>query len=123
MATHTITLQEQLFHKDIPFLKEILPYEFKAEVFKGRHNYLCLRRWNELVQRRGSQLDLTGDFDQLSRWVNETATGDYSEAPWPYPGSCGWRFAVKKRAVLRSCAPIFPSAFTGVCAIGCMMPT
>ncbi|MDI9485636.1 MAG: helicase C-terminal domain-containing protein [Bacillota bacterium] len=99
VATHTITLQEQLFHKDIPFLKEILPYEFKAEVFKGRHNYLCLRRWNELVQRRGSQLDLTGDFDQLSRWVNETATGDYSEAPLAIP----WELWLEIRCEKESC--------------------
>src|SRR5690554_7739183 len=36
VATHTITLQEQLFEKDIPFLQEILPWEFTVEVFKGR---------------------------------------------------------------------------------------
>ena len=43
VATHTITLQEQLFTKDLPFLAEALPLEFTAEVFKGRRNYLCLR--------------------------------------------------------------------------------
>lgn len=85
VATHTITLQEQLFQKDIPFLQKVLPYEFKAEVFKGRSNYLCLRRWNELLQGRSNQLGLVDNLEILHRWVNETTTGDVSEAPFTIP--------------------------------------
>lgn len=85
VATHTITLQEQLFQKDIPFLQKVLPYEFKAEVFKGRSNYLCLRRWNELLQGRSNQLGLVDNLEILRRWVNETTTGDVSEAPFTIP--------------------------------------
>jgi ATP-dependent DNA helicase DinG len=37
VSTHTINLQEQLLHKDIPILKKILPVEFEAALMKGRH--------------------------------------------------------------------------------------
>ena len=35
ISTHTINLQEQLLHKDIPILKKILPIEFEAALMKG----------------------------------------------------------------------------------------
>src|SRR5436853_2070320 len=44
VATHTISLQEQLVGKDIPFLQSVLPTEFRALLVKGRSNYLSLRR-------------------------------------------------------------------------------
>src|SRR5437667_8044476 len=36
VSTHTINLQEQLLHKDIPILKKVLPVEFEAALMKGR---------------------------------------------------------------------------------------
>src|SRR5437763_188163 len=44
VSTHTINLQEQLLHEDIPILKKMLPVEFDAALMKGRQNYLCPRR-------------------------------------------------------------------------------
>lgn len=82
VATHTIALQEQLFYKDIPFLQEILPQDFTAEVFKGRTNYLCLRRWHELKGPGKRQfLPLNGELQTLEEWVKTTETGDQSEIP------------------------------------------
>src|SRR6201998_1307439 len=40
VSTHTINLQEQLLHKDIPILKKVLPVEFEAALMKGRQNYV-----------------------------------------------------------------------------------
>ena len=39
VTTNTLNLQEQLFHKDIPNLAEILPLQFTSKIFKGRQNY------------------------------------------------------------------------------------
>lgn len=50
ISTETINLQEQLIHKDIPFLQKVTGVPFKAVLAKGRANYLCLRRY-DLVQR------------------------------------------------------------------------
>src|SRR3989304_210239 len=44
ISTGTKTLQEQLFFKDIPFLKEHLNAEIRACYMKGRTNFLCRQR-------------------------------------------------------------------------------
>src|SRR5207248_11655362 len=49
-STHTINLQEQLIHKDIPILKKVLPVEFEAVLTKGRQNYVCPRRLERALQ-------------------------------------------------------------------------
>ncbi len=36
VSTHTISLQEQLLGKDIPFLRSVMPVEFTAVLVKGR---------------------------------------------------------------------------------------
>lgn len=48
ISTNTINLQEQIIQKDIPFLKSVLPMDFKAVLVKGRSNYLCLRKLDNL---------------------------------------------------------------------------
>ena len=52
ISTHTINLQEQLLHKDIPLLAEALGQPLRAAMLKGRSNYLCPRRL-ESTRRRG----------------------------------------------------------------------
>ena len=53
VSTQTISLQEQLLQKDIPFLQSVLP-PFRAVLVKGRSNYLSLRRlhvaWQHAAQ-------------------------------------------------------------------------
>ena len=44
VSTHTISLQEQLLQKDLPFLRAVMPHEFSAVLVKGRSNYVSLRR-------------------------------------------------------------------------------
>jgi ATP-dependent DNA helicase DinG len=52
ISTDTISLQEQLVRKDLPFVSKILPDEFKFCLVKGRSNYLCLRRLNRPSHQR-----------------------------------------------------------------------
>src|SRR5487761_1587699 len=56
ISTHTISLQEQLIHKDIPFLQRIMPQQFNATLVKGRSYYLSLRRLRGAQQRMASLL-------------------------------------------------------------------
>src|SRR5262249_55002669 len=51
VSTHTISLQEQLLRKDIPFLQSVMPKPFRAALVKGRGNYLSLRRGRVARQR------------------------------------------------------------------------
>jgi len=57
IATYTITLQEQLIHKDIPFVREALGRDFKAVMVKGRSNYLCLKRLQRARRTSGDLFD------------------------------------------------------------------
>jgi predicted DnaQ family exonuclease/DinG family helicase len=85
VATNTITLQEQLYLKDIPFLRSWLPFDFRAALLKGRSNYVSLRRWNRYLtapSRRGDG----GWFPEEVRfklrmlvWLAQTLHGDRSE--------------------------------------------
>src|SRR5438093_9446911 len=65
ISTHTISLQEQLIHKDIPFLQSVLPRPFNAVLVKGRSNYLSLRRLRVAQQRAVSLLADESSAEQL----------------------------------------------------------
>src|SRR5438552_11061967 len=56
VSTHTISLQEQLVFKDVPFLQSVLPQPFTAALVKGRSNYISLRRLRGAQQRAGALL-------------------------------------------------------------------
>jgi ATP-dependent DNA helicase DinG len=82
VSTHTISLQEQLFHKDIPFLQGVLPEPFTSTLVKGRSNYLSLRRLRGAQQRAGMLIAETGGFEQLQqvgRWSRQTQDGSRSD--------------------------------------------
>jgi ATP-dependent DNA helicase DinG len=59
VATYTITLQEQLIQKDIPFVRKALGLNFKAVMVKGRSNYLCLLRLQRARRNSGDLFDST----------------------------------------------------------------
>ncbi len=84
ISTHTISLQEQLIRKDIPFLQSIMPGDYRPVLVKGRGNYLSLRRLRVAQARATSLLDTTGAVDQLvqiGRWSRNTTDGSKSDLP------------------------------------------
>ena len=46
VSTYTISLQEQLTQKDIPFIREASGIDFSVVLAKGRSNYFCQRRFD-----------------------------------------------------------------------------
>jgi len=80
ISTATKSLQEQLFQKDIPFLQRHFAPNLKAALMKGRSNFLC----REKVQQMAGQPVLKGIdevdwFSQIKDWEKLTETGDRSE--------------------------------------------
>lgn len=69
VSTRTIALQEQLEHKDLPFLHAVLPFEWSSVTAIGRNNYLCLRRMH-LAEREPEMLDDPEKHGQLRRIVD-----------------------------------------------------
>ena len=80
VATYTITLQEQLMHKDIPFVRNVLGRDFKAVMVKGRSNYLCLLRLQRALRTAGDFFDHTRSqqLDAISVRANNRQLGDGS---------------------------------------------
>ncbi len=81
VSTNTKNLQEQLFYKDLPQLKTMLPLPFKAALVKGRENYVCERRWEEflLEQAKGLTPYEAQALLNLFIWKYLTKSGDVSE--------------------------------------------
>lgn len=52
ISTQTISLQEQLLHKDLPLLIDVLGVEVKVSLAKGMNNYVCSRKWDEIDLER-----------------------------------------------------------------------
>src|SRR5882672_6606305 len=50
ISTGTKNLQEQIFFKDIPALRAALGIPFTATYMKGRANYLCLHKLDQLTE-------------------------------------------------------------------------
>jgi ATP-dependent DNA helicase DinG len=84
ISTHTISLQEQLVHKDLPLLNAVIPREFSSVLVKGRGNYLSLRRMQQASGRATALFGSEEELQQLQmirRWATETHDGSLSELP------------------------------------------
>jgi ATP-dependent DNA helicase DinG len=88
VSTGTKNLQEQIFFKDLPALRDALGIPFTATLMKGRSNYLCLHRFE--IYKDGVEGDTsamgrlieTGDrvlLPVISEWAAQTTTGDRAE--------------------------------------------
>ncbi|OKP86811.1 ATP-dependent DNA helicase DinG [Paenibacillus helianthi] len=81
VSTHTINLQDQLRERDIPLLTSVVPFPFKAAIFKGRGHYLCLRKFEHKINKK----DFTSPREealtaaQMIVWLTQTQSGDDEE--------------------------------------------
>jgi ATP-dependent DNA helicase DinG len=76
VSTGTKNLQEQIYFKDLPVLREALGVPFKAAYMKGRANYLCLHRLDQLRASPAVPQDFVSMVDE---WRHGTETGDRAE--------------------------------------------
>jgi ATP-dependent DNA helicase DinG len=84
ISTATITLQQQLYEKDIPLVAGAMGWsKIKAVIMKGRGNYLCLRRLDEALREPPLIIDEDdSEYDEIRRvneWAQNTKTGVRSE--------------------------------------------
>lgn len=95
ISTNTLSLQDQLFHKDLPDLRRALevatsmggegtqksglPPSFRATLVKGRGNYLCLRRWSLFRRKREFTAEEARVLVKILLWLPNTSSGDSSE--------------------------------------------
>jgi ATP-dependent DNA helicase DinG len=102
ISTGTKNLQEQLFHKDIPFLEQALfpNAEGKLNVcyMKGRNNYLCRKKLYDLTgQPVLNGLEEIEQYRAMAAWEKTTRTGDRAELSTLPEASALW-FKLDARA-------------------------
>ncbi len=80
ISTGTKNLQDQLYRRDLPLVRESLGVPVTAAVLKGRANYLCRHRL-ERTELEGRFLNKRGptEFTFVREWAGRTRTGDTAE--------------------------------------------
>ena len=80
VSTGTRNLQDQIFLKDLPFLREVAGLPARASRMKGRENYLC--RWRFADFDREGLLEVAEEaalIPAIRLFSATTKTGDRSE--------------------------------------------
>jgi ATP-dependent DNA helicase DinG len=80
VSTGTKALQDQLYARDLPRVREALGIGLKTALLKGRANYLC---WHRLERARGegrfATRELGAQLQQIAAWAQGTRSGDIAE--------------------------------------------
>jgi ATP-dependent DNA helicase DinG len=84
VSTATKTLQEQVWWKDLPLLRQACGLSFSAATLKGRSNYLCLHRAAEFARAPAfAAREEAAYWPRLAAWAEATETGDRAEVDLP----------------------------------------
>ncbi|HWL61818.1 MAG TPA: ATP-dependent DNA helicase [Steroidobacteraceae bacterium] len=81
VSTGTRTLQDQLFHRDLPLLGRVLGRPATVALLKGRANYLCRERWLRLPRELPLDAGTRTLGAVVARWAQATVEGDLAEVP------------------------------------------
>jgi ATP-dependent DNA helicase DinG len=98
VSTGTKTLQDQLFNKDLPMVREALRAPVRIALLKGRANYVCpyhLRR--SLADGRFLSREDAADARRISLFAKLTHSGDKAECPDVPENSPVWSHATSTR--------------------------
>lgn len=82
ISTGTKTLQDQLFHRDLPSVRDTLGMPAKVALLKGRANYLCQHRLSLLLRSGQGLFDSRERVHELERirvWSGDTRSGEIAE--------------------------------------------
>lgn len=83
VSTHTIQLQEQLFARDLPLLRQLFDTPVQIALLKGRSNYIDLRKFEFFLNDQEDVYNFTLAKAILLVWLTETETGDLEEVSLP----------------------------------------
>ena len=103
VSTYTISLQEQLIEKDIPFMVEASGVKLKVVLAKGRGNYVC---WRRLEMAQARQLTLFENqreletLDEIYLWALKTKDGSLSDLPLR-PAWSVWEMVCSEQSTCR----------------------
>ena len=76
ISTGTKALQDQLYHRDLPLVARVAGRPVTTALLKGRANYLCLHRLEQVSEPAAALAD---DLAAIHEWRHRTDTGDRAE--------------------------------------------
>ncbi|MCP1573321.1 ATP-dependent DNA helicase DinG [Herbaspirillum rubrisubalbicans] len=80
VSTGTKTLQDQLYNRDIPTVRNALQAPVSVALLKGRSNYVCHFHLERTLQNgRLTAREDVGYLREISRFVKSTSSGDKAE--------------------------------------------
>ncbi|HOP15673.1 MAG TPA: DEAD/DEAH box helicase, partial [Gammaproteobacteria bacterium] len=80
ISTGTRNLQDQLFLRDLPRLREAMASPARVALLKGRANYLCIHRMESaMLDARGQRREDLRWLLKVRDWSAHTDRGDISE--------------------------------------------
>lgn len=102
ISTGTKTLQDQLFHRDIPTVIEALGIPVSTALLKGRANYVCLHHLEiAAADGRFTSREDVKHIQSIKRFANRSldggGTGDRAELPEVPERAGAWNQAVSTR--------------------------
>ena len=114
VSTNTITLQEQLVGKDLPFLaKTLTDQRVTFALLKGWRNYLCLQRL-EQARAQGPALfedDVASDLGLLEAWAEQSTDGSLADLAVPPRAEVWDEVAAESDLCTRLRCPHFDQCF------------
>ena len=91
ISTGTKNLQDQLYKRDLPGIRELVGKPLKTALLKGRANYLCLQRMDSATfDRRAASPAMVSMLEDVRRWAGQTQQGDIAELSGIAEGSAVW---------------------------------
>ncbi len=80
ISTGTRALQDQLYHRDLPRVRDALGVGLKSALLKGRANYLCRYRLKQAQgEPRFTTREQIDQFQRIVAWSGRTKFGDMAE--------------------------------------------
>ena len=80
LSTGTKTLQDQLYHRDLPTVRAALNVPVTTALLKGRANYVCHYHLERNLGEGGQPgREVLGDLQRIVSFARATRTGDKSE--------------------------------------------
>lgn len=112
ISTATRTLQEQIFLKDIPLLRDEVGLPVTAALLKGRNNYLCAQRFEKFEKQ---PLFPTPEdavhWDEFREWAYSTETGDRGETQLPDQWGTWFQVSTTSESCTGARCPLYDSCF------------
>ena len=98
VSTGTKTLQDQLFHRDLPRVRQALGASIDVALLKGRSNYVCLHHLESAAdQGTFASRDDAAHLQKIRRFAKVTLTGDRGECADVPETSAAWAQATSTR--------------------------